>query len=197
MVNSALANFASYFQNYGIADFVLPFIFIFTITYAIFKKSEILVKKDANRDGINITVALVMGLIFVVPHLTGNYPLGYDPVEIMNNSLPHISVVSVAAIMVLLLLGIFGKDFGASFTPFILIIALGFVIFIFGASLGLWNSPQQTFSWWNDELTELVIIVLIFGIVIWFITRTPPDKAKKDERKAARDAWIQNLLKPR
>jgi len=196
MVSSAISNFASIFQNYGIVDFILPFLLVFTITYAVLKKSEV-ITKDPKKDVFNVVIAIVMGLLFVVPHLTGSYPLGYDPVEIMNNSLPHISLVSVAAIMVLLLLGIFGKDFGPSLTPLILIISLGFVIFIFGASLNLWNSPQDTFSWWTPELTEIMIIIFVFGLVIWFITKKDKTTKEIEDRKTARNKWITEMLKDR
>jgi len=186
MVSSAIANIGTYFQSYGVMDFILPFILVFTITYAVLHKSRLF---GANAsDKFNVVIALVMGLLFVVPHLTGNYPLGYDPVEIMNSSLPHISLVSVVVIMVMLLLGIFGQKFSSAFNPFIVIISLGFVIFIFGSSLDLWSSPQDVFSWWNDELTELIIIVLIFGLVIWFITKgDKPSTWGKDAWKYAGD----------
>jgi hypothetical protein len=172
-----MSNIGTYFQAYGVMDFILPFILVFTITYAVMHKTNLL-----GNDKFHIVLALSMGLLFVIPHMTGSYPLGYDPVQILNESLPHISLVSVAVIMVMLLLGVFGQKFSAKFNPFIVIIALGFVIFIFGSSLELWNSPQQTFSWWSDELTELMIIILVFGVVIWFITKNPDDKINWKEK---------------
>jgi len=164
---TTLGNLGMYFQTYGVMDFLLPFILVFTITFAVMQKSKIL----GENKNFNVVVALVLGLLFVVPHLTGNYPLGYDPVAVMNAALPSISLVSVSAIMLLLLMGIFGTSFAAGMAPLIAIVALGFVIYIFGASLALWTGPYQVFSWWTSETTELMIVLMVFGLIVWFITR--------------------------
>jgi len=166
---TGLANLGVYFQTYGIMDFLLPFILVFTIVFAVMQKSKIL----GDNKNFNVIIALVLGLLFVIPHMTGNYPLGYDPVQVMNDALPSISLVSVAAIMLLLLMGIFGTGFSASAAPVIAIIAIGFVIYIFGASLRIWTGPYDAFSWWTPETTELMIVLMVFGIIVWFITKDP------------------------
>ncbi|MFA6462067.1 MAG: hypothetical protein WCV90_07425 [Candidatus Woesearchaeota archaeon] len=175
MVN--FSNLASYFQTWGILDFLLPFLLVFTIVYAVLQKTKIV---GEGRKNFNVIIAVIMGLLFVVPHIMGTYPLGYDPVKVMNEALPSISLVSIAAIMLLLLMGIFGTNFSNKAAPVIAIIAIGFVFYIFGASLNLWNGPYDTFSWWTSETTELVIVLLIFGLVVWFITKEPTDKKVTD-----------------
>ena len=169
MVSASFTNLAEYFQAYGVMDFLLPFILVFTIIYAVTAKLALF--KDHKQ--FRVVIALVLALLFVVPHITGNYPLGYDPVQVMNESLPSISLVSIAAIMVLLLMGIFGADFSAAAAPFIAIISLAFVAYIFGASLGLWRGPYDIFYWWSSDITELMIVLLIFGLVVWFIVKEP------------------------
>ena len=149
-------------------DFLLPFLLVFTITYAILQKTKIL--GDGRRQ-FNVVVSLVLGLLFVVPHITGSYPLGYDPVDVMNATLPSISLVAVASIMVLLLLGIFGTNFSKTAAPWIGFISLAFVVYIFGAALNFWTGPYDIFSWWSAETTELLIIVLVFGLLVAFITK--------------------------
>tara|TARA_Y100000310_G_C20689951_1_gene821589 strand:- start:1558 stop:2031 length:474 start_codon:yes stop_codon:yes gene_type:complete len=126
-----------------------------------------------NKKNFNVVIALVLALLFIAPHMTGSYPGGYNPVQVLNEALPSVSLVAVAAIMLLLLLGIFGRDLGESLMPIIAVVAIGFVIYIFGATsaLNLWTGPATTFSWWTDELTELLVIILIFGLIVWFITR--------------------------
>ncbi|MBI4983514.1 hypothetical protein HZC32_02620, partial [Candidatus Woesearchaeota archaeon] len=168
-LSSGFSNLATYFQAYGVMDFLLPFILVFTIVFAVMQKTKIL----GDKKNFNVIIALVLGLLFVVPHLTGSYPLGYDPVQVMNESLPSISLVSIAAIMLLLLMGIFGTGFASAAAPIIALIAIGFVIYLFGAALRFWDSPSDTFYWWTSETTELVIIILIFGLVVWFITKEP------------------------
>ncbi len=172
-------NVASYFQAYGIMDILLPFILVFTIVFAVMQKTKIL----GDKKQFNVVIALILGLLFVAPHIGGTYPLGYDPVQVMNETLPSISLVSVAAIMLLILMGIFGTGFAAAATPIIALASLGFVIYIFGSSLHLWNGPYDAFSWWSPEITELMIVLLIFGLIIWFITREPTSTTGADSLK--------------
>ena len=98
------SSLAHYFQSYGVMDFLLPFLLVFTIIFAVTAKLP-LFKDNKN---FRVVIALVLGLVFVVPHITGDYPLGYDPVQVMNSALPSISLVSIAAVMLLLLMGLFG-----------------------------------------------------------------------------------------
>lgn len=167
MVSLSFSNFASHLEAYGVMDFLLPFILVFTIVYAVTTRMPLF----RDHRNFRVVLALVLGLLFVVPHITGNYPLGYDPVQVMNESLPSISLVSIAAIMLLLLLGIFGKGFSQAASPLIALTAVGFVVYIFGASLNLWRGPYDIFYWWSSEVTELMIIIMIFGLVVWFITK--------------------------
>lgn len=176
MVSASFTNLAHYFQAYGVMDFLLPFILVFTIVYAATAKVGIF----ADNKNFRVVIALVLGLLFVVPHITGTYPQGYDPVQVMNESLPSISLVSIAAVMALLLIGIFGgATFSQAAIPMIALISLGFVAYIFGASLGLWRGPYSVFYWWTADVTELMIVLLIFGLIVWFITKEEPEKGQK------------------
>src|SRR3989338_4699767 len=132
MVGLGYTSWINVLQQYGVLDFLLPFLLVFTIIYAILSKTKILGEEEKQ---FNIIVALVLALLFVVPHMLGTYPLGYDPVAVLNATLPSISLVAVAAIMLLLLMGVFGTDFSKAAAPFIAVIAILFVIYIFGASL--------------------------------------------------------------
>ena len=174
MASVGFSTLAYYFETYGVIDFLLPFILVFTIIFAVMQKTKIL----GDKKNFNVIIALVLALIFVVPHITGSYPLGYDPVQVMNESLPSISLVSVAAIMLLLLMGIFGADFSKSAAPLIAIIAMIFVIYIFGAALNLWQGPYDVFYWWTADVTELMIIILVFGLIVWFITKEPYQRSE-------------------
>ena len=173
---ATFSNLAILFESMGVVDFLLPFLLVFTIVYAVAKKLP-LFKENKN---FAIVIALVLSLLFVVPHITGNYPLGYDSVQVMNDALPSISLISVAAIMLLLLMGIFGTDFSKKAAPFIAVTSIGFVVYVFGASLSLWTGPYDIFSWWSADVTELMIIMLIFGLIVWFIVREP-EKTKGND----------------
>ncbi len=165
-----ISTLGQYFQTYGVLDFLLPFLLVFTIVFAVLQKTKIL---GGEHKQFNVIIALVLALLFVVPHITGSYPLGYDPVQVMNEALPSISLIAVAAIMLLLLMGIFGTNFSNTAAPIIAIVSILFVIFIFGAALNLWDGPYDVFYWWTAEVTELIIIILVFGLIVWFITKEP------------------------
>ena len=154
-------------QELGVMDFLLPFILGFTIVVAIMRQTKILGVNDKFR----IVIALVLALLFVIPHITGAYPAGYDPVQIINESLPSVALVSVAVIMLLLLMGLFGAGFGEPAKPVLAIIAIIFIVYIFGSSLNIWQGPSDVFTWWTDETTELMLIFLVAGVILYFITR--------------------------
>ena len=166
------SNLAYYFQMYGVMDFLLPFLLVFTIVFAVLQKTKIVGEGKKN---FNVIVALVLALMFVVPHIIGTYPLGYDPVA-----------VAVASMMLLLLMGIFGTDFSKKAAPFIAFGAIGFVAYIFGSALNVWNGPSYFFNWWSPQTTELMIIILVFGVIIWFIT-------KEDDKKSKGDSFMKSL----
>jgi hypothetical protein len=174
VLEAGFSQLGYYFQTYGIMDFLLPFLLVFTIVFAVMQKTKILGEKK----NFNVIVALVLALMFVVPHVIGSYPLGYDPVQVMNESLPSIALVAVASIMLLILMGVFGADFSKSAAPVIAIAAIAFVAYIFGSALSVWTGPSDIFYWWTSGVTELLIIILIFGLVVYFIVKEPGDKTK-------------------
>ncbi len=176
-----------YFEQFGVLDFLLPFLLVFTIAFAILQKIQLLGDAKASGKKYHIIVAFALGLAFVVPHIMGTYPLGYDPVQVMNETLPSISLVSISAIMLLLLMGIFGTSFAAKAAPIIALAAVGFIIYIFGSSLGFWLGPYDAFSWWTPETTELMIVLLVFGLVVWFITKEPKTAGTSDGFKKVWD----------
>lgn len=169
MVTTDFTTLARIFSNYGVMDFLLPFILVFTIIFAVMQKMKIL----GDKKNFNVIVALVIALLFVVPHITGGYPSGYDPVDIMKQTLPSISLVAVASMMVLLLLGVFGTGFAQAGLTIVALVAVAFVIYIFGAALNIWRGPYDVFSWWSADTTELLIIILVFGLIVYFITKDP------------------------
>jgi hypothetical protein len=172
-------NIAGVLQSFAITDFFLPFILVFTVVFAVLQKTKIL----GDKKNFNVVVSLVMGLLFVVPHVTGQYPLTYDPVLIMIQVLPSISLVAVASIMLLVLMGVFGTDFSNAAAPIIATLSIAFVVYIFGstAPFNWWNGPFDRFNWWTPQITELLIIILVFGLVVWVIVREPSEKSSGGE----------------
>lgn len=175
---------ANFFQQFGVMDFLLPFMLVFTIIYAVLQKTHILGEKK----NFNVILALILGLMFVVPHIMGYYPLGYDPVLVLNETLPSVALVAVAAIMLLILMGMFGTNFAKGAAPLIAIAAIAFIVYIFGAALKLWDAPWIFFDWWSPETTELLVILVVFALIVFFIVREP----KSTGTKALE--WVKNLF---
>lgn len=169
-------------ENMGFTDLLLPFALIFTLVFAILQKSKVLGEKSKN---FNAIISMVMALLVVIPHITGSYPPGADVVNIINSALPNVSLVIVGIIMFLILIGIMGGKaswVGGKAGGFMALIAIALVVLIFGNAAGWWTRYPWWLRWIQDPDTQAIIIVLvIFGAVIWFVTKDDEDKKSKDE----------------
>ena len=166
--------FASFFQtldNWGVTDVLLPFILVFTLFFAILQKTKILGEEKKN---FNAIIAMVMGFTVVIPHISGNYPLNYDPVDIINGFLPGISLLVLAVIMLFILIGLWGGEatwVGGSPSAIVAVLCAIAVLWIFGASAGWWQGWDWFVNIFGEDVVSLLIIILVFGIIIWFITK--------------------------
>lgn len=167
----------------GIMSVVLPFIIVFTIVFASLEKSKILGKESKKY---NVVISLVMGLAVVIPHVlwgTGDPRNPYlangmlDVVQVMNNALPSVSLVAVAVIMVMLLLGIIGGDISFAGTSLGGIAVFASMILVLVIFLSAANVFKFAYNYWwlqwifNPAVKEVVVVILVFGIIIWFITK--------------------------
>jgi hypothetical protein len=156
----------------GIADVFLPFILIFTIIFAIMEKANIL-GEDRKVHGV-IAFSIAMGAI--IPHVTHSYPANYDVVNIINQALPNVSVIAIAIVCALILMGIFGHEFpgqaGSTLSAIIWVVAAGVILYIFGSAAGwFWKFPAWL-DFLNDSDTQaLIVIILVFALVIRYITK--------------------------
>ena len=164
-------------ERWGLSDVILPFFLIFTIVFAVLQKTKILGKESR---GFNTIVSLVLGLSTVIPHVLNIYPAEADVVNIINTALPNVSVVIIAVILVILIVGLFaGGEMTGYTSGGIVVAAFIIVIYIFGASAGWWQMAG-----WLDFLSDpdtqaVIIVLLVFAIVIWFITREKESSGEK------------------
>jgi hypothetical protein len=168
-------------EGYGFTDALLPFLLIFTIVFAVLQKTNIMGKDKKN---FNVILALVMALTAVIPHVTDSYPYGYDVIDIINQSLPQVSLLAVAAIMLMLLIGLFGAEskwMGGSLSGWMAIISFIFIVLIFGGAAGWWTDITDYIEWMDDDTVALIIMILIFGVIIWYVTK--PDSKGETQRK--------------
>lgn len=162
------ANIAGILYETGI----LVGLLVFTIIFATLQKTQIL---GEARKNFNVIVALLLSLIVIAPHVANVYPAGYDIVDIVNASLPQVSLVAIAAIMLLLLVGIFGAEsawMGTSLSGFIAILAFILVTGIFLSNMGF-TADFQIGDYIDDDTLELVIVILVFALIVWYIQAEP------------------------
>ncbi len=166
----------AYLADIGVADVLLPFIIVFTVTFAVLQKTKILGDPTGQGKKFNTMVSFVLGLGIVIPHILGAYPPGADLVVIMNSFLPSVSIFAVLIVMVMLIVGVFGYGFDINKTGggVIALLCAIVVVYIFGASANWWGVPGSLNFVMDPDTQAFLIIIAVFGLIIWFVTRTPP-----------------------
>ncbi|MEA2036966.1 MAG: hypothetical protein U9O94_05625 [Nanoarchaeota archaeon] len=174
MVSSAynLEEFIRILNNWGLTDVMLPFLLIFVVIFALMQKTRVL---GEEKKKYNLIIALVIGLLVVIPHVLDMYPSEEsDVVEILNKTLPQVSLIAVAVIMLLILIGLFGgeaKWMGSSLSGWIAIVAFIIIIAIFGGAAGWWRDSSWFYNFFGGETVAIIIMLLVFAIIVWWITR--------------------------
>jgi hypothetical protein len=155
----------------GLFDVILPFILIFTVVFAILQKVKLF---GDNSKNFNVVIALVMGLAVVFPHVLGYYSPDQDIVLIINHALPNVSVVLVAILMALLIIGVMGKRWSlgtGSISGWFAIAAFAIIIYIFGSAANWWVYPIWLDILNNPDIMSLIVVILVFAIIIWLVTK--------------------------
>lgn len=154
-------------------DVLLPFILVFTIVFAVLQKINLF---GDNSKQFNVIIALVMGAAVIYPHVMGYYPPEKDIVNIINQSLPNVSVVVVAIVMALIIIGVLGKRFEIgenALSGWIALGAFAVVLYIFGNAAHWWEAPAWMYFLDDPDTMALIITILVFAIIIWFVTKEP------------------------
>lgn len=175
--SSSLNRLFDFMQSYGVAEVALPFLLIFTIIFAVLQQIKIF---GGNNKNINLGLALLFALTAVIPHMTGRYPPNYDPIVIINALVPSAAVLAIAIILVLILLGMWGMEMGKGVPTLAIIVIIGVLFYVFGATVGWWLLPSDVIYWWDSDLTILLVVILVFGAIIWFITSDEKSSGFKD-----------------
>ena len=85
-----------YMDSIGFVEVIAPFLIVFILIYAILEKTKIFEKKN-----VNIIIGIVMGLLVVVPHITG---IGPDVVPIIIVLIPSFALIIIAVVSLSLVL---------------------------------------------------------------------------------------------
>jgi ascorbate-specific PTS system EIIC-type component UlaA len=100
----------------------------------------------------------------------------------------------IGVLGVLLMLGIWGKEVdiaGSSLGGWIVMLSIAAVFLLFGSSAGWFNLPSFFNFLKDSEVMSLLIIILVFGIIISFITGD--EKDSKEDRKGIMDNFTRLL----
>ena len=170
-----LASAINYLMTPSVMEAVLPFILFFTVIFAILQMTKIF---DENSRKFNVVIAIVFAFIPIYTHFAGMKP---DVVSIVIKALPQVSLWLIIGLSFLLLLGLFGIDkktvpffyYLRAWLPWLAILLLAYIFF--GKSIGLEMIISQ-------DLINLVVVLAIFGLIIWFITKpdeTPEERHNK------------------
>ena len=167
-----LEEFARVLERWGMVDVMLPFLLIFTLIFAVLEKTKILGEEKRN---LNSALTLIFSLIVVIPHVTGNLPANFDPVLIINSALPAVSLVVVAIISLMIMIGVFAHErlyLGATMPGWIAFFSVLILIIIFGSASGWWYDGFDTFldRTFGSDALAIFIMLVVFGTIIAFVT---------------------------
>ncbi len=179
-------NYVEFFQQlnrWGFTDALLPFLFVFVIIFAILQKLPLF--GGDNKKKFNAVIAFTVGMFVVVPHIMGQYPPGWDVVEIMKVFLPGVSGVLIAFLMMLILIGLFGGSPGGKkgfpFGGWVAVVSFLIILIIFGAAAGWWDGWDWIIRFFGDDAVALIVMLLVFGIIIAYIMGDKKDPDDEDK----------------
>lgn len=161
-------NIFSDLESMGFFDIILPFLLVFTISFAIINKTKIL----GARRNVDIIVAFVIAFLSVRNEFF---------VNLMKSFLPNVAMFMIIILMFLLMLGIFAgenKEWTGYFWGIGFIISLIFILF---ALLFDYTDKYVSFPDWLrdmfysiDERTKGILLFIgALIIVIWLAVREP------------------------
>jgi len=152
-------------QQMGFYDYILPFLLIFTIIFAILEKTRIFGTEPGTtnepRKNINLVVALIIGLIVMVQ----------TPItQIMTAYLSKMSLVILISIVFLLVVGLFSGTAEHGFTGWPMVVAFGFAIL-----MAIWALNPEGLSnmgfpdWLLPTNTDRALAIFLGAAVISII----------------------------
>jgi len=156
-------------EDIGFYEVALPFLLVFTITYAILQKIKIFGAAGKN---FNAVIAVVLAFLVVRTNTI---------VEVMNTFLPQISLISIIIVVTLLLVGILLNRDDTGLNGLVgvigIILTIGGIVFAFLSSTGAlgWDLPSQlNFS--SGDWNFIIALFLLFLFFLYLTSESDPDK---------------------
>ena len=152
-------NLLQYLQNYGFFAYILPFLLVFAVVFAIATQLDIFKKNK----GAAVIVALSVGLLSLVG--------GFVP-TFFSTIFPRFGVGLSIMLVALLLAGIFlatGDDKKKNVYTWVFFGLAGLVfLFVLFSSLGDWQfSGTGNWQYWWDNYAGIVLFILaLVGVIV-------------------------------
>ena len=151
-------------QAIGVYDYLLPFLLIFAIIFAVLEKLAIFGREPGTqkpRTNINMVISLILGLLVASqPEIT----------YIINSFLPKVSLFILVALMFLIIAGMFGaktENWSGIALPIALVICIIAIIWALsgGSSLSLpyWLRPDSRDRAWIILIATVVLVIAYIG----------------------------------
>ena len=145
-------------QSEVLTRFILPFLLVFFIVFAILEKTKLF---GEGKKQLNALISFVIGLIFVSV---------LSPVLVINNLILFLTIAIVAIFVILLLWGFIFGDIKEGFKPepwmkigLAIIVGIGFIVAIIFAT-GFYDKIKEFLfgqSWSNTFWTNFAFILVI------------------------------------
>ena len=183
MGESVLGNAIELLVDLGFFDVVLPFLLVFTVVFGILEKTKVfgtekVGDKDVPKKNINAMVAFVIGFFVVAAK---------QIVTSFQESLPVVSLVLVAIVSFLMLIGAFVSgekelNFMDSFKGwkgFLAVVLFLSIVAIFFHSFGWLDVIYEYISGIGNEVFIVAVFVAVMGGVVAFVFKTPKEGGKE------------------
>lgn len=155
-----------FFQNPVFSKFILPFLLIFFIVYALLQKTKVFGDDVAQ---VNALIAFVIGLVFV--------GVAY-PKEVVENLILFMTVAIVVVFVLLIIMGFAtGHDLKIESTGLRWFVGIIVVVVVLVATLWATGIEGGVFDFlfrqsWSSEFWTNVLFVVLVGIALAVIIRS-------------------------
>ena len=157
-----------FLDKLGVWDIILPFIFVFTVSYATLEKTKVLgTEKGEPKHRFNAIVSFVIGLFVIV---------AVDVLNVVSRLSQYMVVLILVAVCLAVIFGFFGftdvrkTRYGKYFLPIAFIVFGVVVLYALGLGGYLDISALRKYE-------GLLVVLIVFFLIMWFVLREGKAKA--------------------
>lgn len=159
--------------DFGFVDVILPFLLVFTLTYAVLQKTRILGEENKKpKKKLNAMLAFVLGFIAV---------LATNLLNVINVLIGYMVLLLIVGLLLAIVLGLAGAEGGHKNRLFIALMIILFALFVFYGLARAGVIDEQRFF---DTLFWPVIALAVLGTVLYFVLRKKPAATQQPTRPA-------------